>query len=122
MAGSCETSAGSCETQAGSACCSSSASGCESKGGCGCGSQGCGGDPIDTAAGMWAGAFFQAMKQAQVELLKGKIQKAWGAKMDKAADAVIDAMGTHWQSSIAQAKAKADFKEKLRGLWQEGGK
>ncbi len=89
---------------------------------CPCGTEGCSGDPINCAAGMWTGSFFQALKQAQVELLKTKIQKAWGAKMDKAADAVLEAMGVQWQSILAQSKAKADLQERLQRLWQEGGK
>lgn len=117
MSGVCSTSGGSCETESG-ACgaesCGSSSSGCKA-----CGTS-CGGDPIACATAMWAGAFFQAMKTAQVDVLKTKIQKAWGAKMDKAADAVIEAMGVHWQSMLAQANAKAQLRERLTGLWQEG--
>jgi hypothetical protein len=69
---------------------------------------------------MWSCAFFQAMKQVQVDLLKPKIQKAWGAKMDKAAEAVLEAMGVQWQSMVAQGQAKAQLREKLSALWQEG--
>lgn len=89
-------------------------------GACPCGTPGCGGDPIDCAIGMWSCAFFQAMKQVQADLLKPKIQKAWGAKMEKAADAVLESMGVHWQSMVAQSQAKAQLKDKLRALWQEG--
>jgi len=60
------------------------------------------------------------MKAAQIEALNAKIQKAWGPKMDKAADAVIEAMGVQWQSMLAQAKAKGDVRERLRSLWSEG--
>ncbi len=113
MGSSCDVRAGSCESGAG----------CETeKGECGggrcpCGTE-CGGDPIECASGMWTGAFFQAMKQTQVEILKAKIQKAWGSKMDKAADAVLEAMETQWQSMLAQGKAKGTLREKLRSLWQ----
>ena len=69
---------------------------------------------------MWTGSFFQALKAVQVEALKAKIQKAWGAKTDKAADAVLEAMGIQWQSMLAQTNAKSDLQEKLRGLWSEG--
>ena len=62
------------------------------------------------------------MKQAQVDLLKTKIQKAWGAKMDKAADVVIEAMGVQWQSMLAQANAKSQLRERLAGIWKEGQK
>ncbi len=113
MSGSCES--GSCETESRSQECSSSGGK-----GCGCGSAGCSGDPVDCATGMWTCAFFTAMKQAQVEILKTKMQKAWGAKMDKAADAVLEAMGTQWQAMLAQAGAKAQLRQRLAGLWQEG--
>ena len=113
MSSTCETS-GACETEASE--CQSS----ESR--CGCGSQRCGGDPIECATYLWTGSFFAAMKQAQVEVLKAKIQKAWGAKMDKAADAVLEAMGVQWQSMLAQGQAKADLKSRLHSLWTEGHK
>ena len=117
MSSACSTSRGSCETESG-AC---GAERCDSSSRCckGCGSQ-CGGDPIACATAMWSGSFFQAMKAAQVDLLKAKIQKAWGVKMDKAADAVLEAMGVHWQSMLAQTNAKAKLQERLAGLWQEG--
>ena len=63
-----------------------------------------------------------AMKQVHVDVLKAKIQKAWGAKMEKAADAVLEAMGVQWQSMLAQSSAKAELRERLHGLWQEGKK
>ena len=117
MSAVCSTSGGSCETES-SACgtesCESSSSCCKA-----CGTS-CGGDPIACATAMWGQSFFQAMRAAQVDALKAKIQKAWGAKMDKAADAVIEAMGVHWQSMLAQASAKAQLRERLAGLWQEG--
>lgn len=69
---------------------------------------------------MWACSFFQAMKEVQVDLLKAKIQKAWGPMMDKAADAAVESMGACWQGIMAQAKAKEDFRTKLRNLWQQG--
>ena len=115
MAADCST--GSCETEAGSC----STSGCESSSGecCKACNTACGGDPIACASAMWGGSFFQAMKAAQVEVLKAKIQKAWGTKMDKAADAVIESMGVHWQSMLAQVRAKAELRERLEGLWKE---
>ena len=114
MGQACDTSSGSCETQeAAQECCPST----EGKG-CGCG----GGDPIEKATAMWSCAFFEAMKQVHVEILKAKIQKAWGSKMDKAAEAVIESMGVHWQSMLAQAKAKGELRECLRSLWEEGRK
>jgi hypothetical protein len=80
------------------------------------------GCPIDCAAEMWKGSFLQAMRQAQVDILKAKIQKAWGPMMDQAADALLESMGAFWQSKIAEvraAEACQGFKEKLRDLWLE---
>jgi hypothetical protein len=82
----------------------------------------CGGDPIACASAMWVTSFFQAMKAAQVDILKAKIQKAWGAKMEKAADVILEAMGVKWQAMLAEAKAKADVREQLARLWEEGHK
>ncbi|MBI4004115.1 MAG: hypothetical protein HY353_03755 [Candidatus Omnitrophica bacterium] len=107
-----ECGSGSCETQG-------STSEQAQCGKCPCGTSGCSGDPMDCAIGMWTCSFFEAMKQAQVELLKPKIQKAWGSKMDKAAEAVLEAMGVQWQSMVAQGQAKAELKEKLAALWKE---
>jgi hypothetical protein len=69
---------------------------------------------------MWTGSFFQAMKEVQVDILKAKLQKAWGSKMEKAADAVLESMSTQWQSMLAQTQAKDQLRERLQGLWQEG--
>lgn len=79
----------------------------------------CGGDPIACAQALWFSSFCQAMRAAQVDILKTKIQKAWGPKMEKAADAVLEAMGTKWQSMLADTKAKSDLHRKLSDLWSE---
>lgn len=96
------------------------AANCESESCCPACRSSCGGDPVACAEAMWNAAFFQAMKQAQVEILKAKMQKAWGAKMDKAADIILEAMGLKWQSLLAEAKANASVQDQLRRLWQEG--
>jgi hypothetical protein len=77
---------------------------------------------MDCAIGMWTGSFFAAMKSIQVDLLKAKIQKAWGPKMDKAADAVLEAMGAQWQAMLAKAQADATLRERLETLWSEKSK
>lgn len=107
-----DATAGSCQTS----------TECQSSSGCPCGTPGCSGEPIDCAVGMWSCAFFAAMKGVQADLLKAKIQKAWGARMDKAADAVIDAMGAQWQSMLVQAQAKTELRQRLQAIWQEGRK
>ena len=111
----CETTSGSCETSAQTSCGPSGSA-------CPCGSTSCGGDPINCMMGMWGGSFFQALKAAQTDILKAKIQKAWGPKMDKAADAVLEAMGIKLQSMMAASNAKADLRSKLQHLWNEGSK
>ncbi len=68
---------------------------------------------------MWHSSFLQAMQAVQVDILKPKIQKAWGPMMEKAADASLEAMGTMWSSILAMTKAKADFRQKLEQLWLE---
>ena len=114
MGNTCES--GSCETTG------KTDRGTDAGRGCPCGSSGCSGEPVECAVGMWTGSFFQALKAVQVELLKAKIQKAWGPKMDKAADAVLEAMGVKWQAMLAQSKACSDLQSKLQALWDEGRK
>ena len=77
---------------------------------------------MEQSARMWQKAFFQAMKEAQTDILKEKIRKQWGSFMDKEADAIITAMGVHWQSMLAQAKAQGDLRETLRGIFESAGK
>lgn len=91
----------------------------ERKAGCPCGQCPCQ-DPVGCGTKLWAAAFFKAMNEVQVDILKAKIQKAWGPMMDKAADAALETAGTAWQASLAQAKAKEDFRDKLEKLWQSG--
>ena len=113
--GQCE--GGSCETKSGECGESSCESSCESK--CPCGTD-CGGDPVSCAMGMWGKSFFCAMKELQVEIMKEKIKKAWGAKMDKAADIILEAMGAKWKAKLAEVSVRADVREKLARLYEEG--
>jgi hypothetical protein len=100
-----------CETES---CCTEASA---SKECCPCGTD-CGGDPVACAAAMWQGAFFQALRETHVEALKSRLQKAWGPQIDKAADAVLEAMGAKWESMLAQSKAKADLHTKLSAIFQ----
>jgi hypothetical protein len=64
----------------------------------------------------------KAMQQAQVEILKAKIIKAWGPMMDKAADALVQSMGAKWELMIAKVRAAEacdGFKQQIRDLWLE---
>jgi hypothetical protein len=78
---------------------------CASKCECGC--------PIEKATEMWSCAFCEAKRQAAVEILKGKIQKAWGSKMEKVADAVLAAKDAEWKAMLAKGKAKMDLKDQM---------
>ena len=117
MGNNCE--GGSCETKSVSAC-SEESSGCEEQS-CSCGSN-CGGNPMKCAQAMWCSAFPQAMKEVAVDILKEKIRKSWGSKMEKAADIILEAMGAKWQAAMAAARNKEQIQEKLHALWNESGR
>ena len=116
MGATCSTESSGCETQA-SSCATPAGSTCPKCPGCG---QSVCPDPIACGMKMWGGSFFQAMQAVQVDILKPKIQKAWGPMMEKAADAALEAIGAIWGSTLVMAKAKEDFRSKLQKLWQEG--
>ena len=75
--------------------------------------------PIEGAVDMWNASFFQAMRETQVELLKGKIKKTWGPVLEKEADAVLAAMGTCWETTIKKAKAECDLRETFKKIYSE---
>ena len=85
---------------------------------CHCGGD-CGGDPIACKMQMWGCSFHQAMKAAQVEILKAKIQKLWGPKLEKEANAVLEVMEAKWKSMQAVGQAKADLKMKFQEICKE---
>ncbi len=105
MENKCSTETGCCET-------STASPECRPMTECAC--------PLETSVNLWKSAFCQAMKEAHVEVLKQKIQKAWGDKLDKQADAVVEAMGIQWQSWISAGKAKLDLKDKIAKIMAEG--
>ena len=73
--------------------------------------------PIEMAVEKWSGSFCQAMTEVQVEILKGKIKKAWGAEMEKVGDAVIESMGAQWHAMLSKAKAHVDLKENIKKVF-----
>jgi hypothetical protein len=79
-------------------------------------------DPVEMAAMIWQKAFFKAHLEFMAEKLKKKIEAAWGPTSDKAADAMIERMGSQWGAMIQQAKAEQTFREKLTKLYSEGEK
>jgi hypothetical protein len=75
--------------------------------------------PIQKATEMWTHAFFEAKKQICIEILKVKIQKAWGSKLNKTADAVLNTMEVEWKAMLAKGKAKMDLKEQMLKIMAE---
>ncbi|KMP10987.1 hypothetical protein UR09_04590 [Candidatus Nitromaritima sp. SCGC AAA799-A02] len=73
--------------------------------------------PVEATAQKGNKAFFKAMCEVQVESLKERIREAWGDKIDQKSDAIVKAMGTHWQSLLAQAKAQKDLREEIGKIY-----
>ncbi len=82
--------------------------------------QGC--CPIESATKMWQKAFFVAMKEAKVDILKEKIRKTWGTMLDNGSDATVEAMGIYWESVLSQAKAKVSLQENINKICQSAHK
>ena len=59
----------------------------------------------------------EAKKQVMIDILKVKIQKAWGKKMETIADAVMEALESKKEAMVLKEKAKEVLKEKLEGLF-----
>jgi hypothetical protein len=73
--------------------------------------------PVETIADRWSESFCQAMKETQVEILKAKIKKAWGADMEKVGDAVIESMNAQWESMMTKAKAHVSLRENIKKVF-----
>ena len=69
--------------------------------------------PVEMSAKMGTKAFSQAIMEVQVDSLKEKIKNTFGEKIDKKSDAIVKAMGTHWQSMIDQATAQKVLREEM---------
>jgi hypothetical protein len=78
--------------------------------------------PIEKAAQKWSESFCKAMSEVQVEILKAKIKKSWGADMEKVGDAVIESMGAQWQAMLTGAKAHVDLRENIKNVFLSRGK
>ena len=78
--------------------------------------------PVEMAVEKWSGSFCQAMDEIRVEALKQRIKKAWGAEMEKIADAVVESMGAQWQAMLTQAKTQVDLRESIKKVFFAGGK
>ena len=104
---SCDTKTGTCETA------QTSQGHCENKCPCGCGSD------CHCPIHMWMCSFHEAKKSVQVDILKAKIQKSWGPKLEKEATAVLEAMEAKWKSMQAAGQFKEQLKEKFEQICKE---
>jgi hypothetical protein len=110
---SCEIKGGSCT---GATKCHCGCNSCSCGTGCQCGTKcpcGCGSDK-PCAAHMWMEALHEAKKEVMVEILKEKIQKAWGPKMEKTADAVLEIV----KAKKTAEKERCELKAKLQNLFE----
>ena len=89
----------SCSTCSDSSCCSSGTS--------------------DMMMAMWHKAAMQAMIELKKDAIKTKLQAKFGEATDKAADAVVEAIGTKMQASIQQEQVMGNLKSKLRSILAE---
>ena len=64
-------------------------------------------------------AAHEAKKQVMIDILKVKIQKVWGKKMEGIADAIMVAMESKKDATMIEMKAKEALKEKLKSLFKE---
>ena len=64
-------------------------------------------------------AAHEAKKQLMIDIMKAKIEKAWGKKMDKIADAVLAAMESEKKAMVIKGKAKMAYKQELTNLFTE---
>ncbi|NJK77941.1 MAG: hypothetical protein HC944_03165 [Nanoarchaeota archaeon] len=76
-------------------------------------------DPIQHAMMSWHKAFFAAHHDAMTDRMRKRIEAAYGPTMDKAADAVFEAMGKMWSSMLTQAEAKQEVALKLQKIFSE---
>ena len=72
--------------------------------------------PADVAAKMNTKAFFRALHETQVDIMKEKIRGEWGDKMAKEADAVLKAMGAMWKAKLSEARAQKEMREDLAAI------
>lgn len=66
-----------------------------------------------------AKAFPHAMHAAMVDILKEKIKKSWGAKMEKEADAFIKVMDAQWSAAIKASMASYELRQDLKKIMSE---
>jgi hypothetical protein len=70
----------------------------------------------------WHKAFFAAHHEAMAERMRKRIEASYGPTMDKAADAVFEAVGKVWSSMLTQSEAKKELASKLQKIFSETGR
>lgn len=101
----CDVKTGTCESAV------SSTASCKAK--CSCGGV-CGGDPVKCAMYSWKGAFHLALEEVMLDVLKARIHKTFGPKLEKSADAIMDAMNAKWQAKIMMAQAETELWDRIK--------
>jgi hypothetical protein len=69
------------------------------------------GDHLDQTVGLWKQAFFEALQEVRVELLKARIKAACGRNMEETAKAVFDSMLKEWKETRKKAEEAAKTQE-----------
>ncbi len=80
-------------------------------------------DHLDQSAAAWERAFWKALHEVRVEMMKERIRAAWGEGMKETADGVLAAMHADWKKFReleAAEEAKAGPREALRAVLKEG--
>ena len=85
---------------------------------CGCETM----DPVQHTMMAWHKAFFAAHHEAMAERMRKRIESTYGPTMDKAADAVFEAVGKVWTSILTQSEAKKELASKLQKIFSETGR
>lgn len=82
-------------------------------------------DPFTNAPEVWLGHVKEAIRQVQLDILKAKVQKAFGPQLEKGADAALELAVATSQALFAQSaafKAGEGARERLRDIFPGKGK
>ncbi|CAB4243676.1 conserved protein of unknown function [Methylacidimicrobium sp. AP8] len=71
------------------------------------------GSLVEQMTHWWKSAGCKAWQEVVTEILKEKIRAAYGAHLEKGAEAFVAAEGARWQAKVAQAKAAAEFRKAI---------
>ncbi|MBI5208583.1 MAG: hypothetical protein HY927_01260 [Elusimicrobia bacterium] len=83
---------------------------------------------VEAMVRVWQESFEHAAHDLRVEVLKQKMRKAWGSRMDPIADAVIALMNCEWKAAHGKGDSKQreklfkDLVDKIRAAYDKGPK